>query len=372
MSEYYLIYRTEKGKPKSATHATMIEGTLTLELVKVIENELQKRYGNETFDVILYKKEKLSVSDDLELKHFVDAYETADGYDDYDFRGNRNGVLYEIESWIADLKEPAMIADPLDYSILVYDDVQHQKLGAIGSIEDLTNEEFDVLQKQFQKSYTGNYYPIFKATDSLPNDLESSVEFAALRKKLEDGRLSDGRLRPIREATHLADTIRDHRKSASPTKKTERTTPPPVAVSADPPTIYTVATGKGNRQASPLEVVGETVPIDWTDEPAIVKHAEPTPGDLLIVEHIKRLSVYLEPQSVVPQSTAPPDESAGRWVSLDEAASIRNLSKKTLETYRGQGQRDGQSGKDPQGYYWRQNAPVGKNAATEYFIPHRE
>jgi len=67
MSEYYLIYRTEKGKPKSATHATPIEGTLTLELVKAIENELQKRYGNDTFDVILYKKEKLSVSDALKL-----------------------------------------------------------------------------------------------------------------------------------------------------------------------------------------------------------------------------------------------------------------------------------------------------------------
>ena len=265
----YLIYRTEKGKPESTCHAALIEGTLTPELVKVIENELQKRYGNETFDVILYKKEKLSVPDDLKLKHFVDAYETADGYDDYDFRGNRNGVLYEIESWIADLKEPAMIADPLDYSILVYDDVQHQTLGAIDSIKDLTNEEFDVLQKQFQKSYTGNYYPIFKATDSLPNDLESRVEFAALRKKLEDGRLSDGRLRPIREATHLADTIRDHRKSASPTKKTERTTPPPVAVSAgvsakwgdpgsaDPPTIFMAPSSESQVDV----VIPQVVPV---------------------------------------------------------------------------------------------------------------
>ena len=150
-------------------------------------------------------------------------------------------------------------------------------------------------------------------------------------------------------------------------------TPVPTGAPAkwgDPPTIYTAVTGKGNRQAHPLEVVGETVPIDWTDEPAIVKHEEPTPGELLIVEHIKRLPGYREPQSVVPQSTAPPDESAGRWITRDEARDIRGVSIDTLADYRTQGIRseDGLSGIDAKNWHWKQDVARGRKVNTRYFL----
>ena len=119
--------------------------------------------------------------------------------------------------------------------------------------------------------------------DSLPNDLKSRVKLAELRQKLEVGvklaelrRLSNGRLCLMREALHLANTIRIHRGSAVPMKQPERAALPPVFVDSagvpakcdDPPPILMAATGKGNRQANPLEVVGETVPIEWADEPA--------------------------------------------------------------------------------------------------------
>ena len=63
----------------------------------------------------------------------------------------------------------------------------------------------------------------------------------------------------------------------------------------------------------------------------------------------------------------PPDELTGRWVPLDEVATIRNVSKGTLADYRTQGTKDadGLSGVDSMGYHWRRS---NSKAATEYFI----
>ena len=100
MTEYYLIYYAEKGKPKTATHAAILDD-VSQELAVAIKNEIKAQYGNETFDVILSKKKKLPVSDALKLKHLVDAYY----YDSDDrWRFQQNRVLYDIECWIDDLK----------------------------------------------------------------------------------------------------------------------------------------------------------------------------------------------------------------------------------------------------------------------------
>jgi len=104
MTEYYLVYRTEKGNPESATHAVAVEG-VSQKLAGAIENEIKKRYGNETFDVVFFKKQKMSVSKALKLKHLVDAYENDhNGYYEPRWKFQRNRVLDEIESWIDDLK----------------------------------------------------------------------------------------------------------------------------------------------------------------------------------------------------------------------------------------------------------------------------
>ena len=225
MTEYYLVYRTEKGNPESATHAVRVEG-INQKLAGAIENEIQNRYGSETFDVVFFKTQKMSISKAVKLKRLVDAYE-CDHNGDYDSRwkSNRNRVLYDIEYWIADLKtlqaNPNVVWEDshtspdveelFHYNILVYDDGEHKTLGAINSIGDLTIEEIEAFKPIFERTYTGMYHPVFMRDDELPTDLQSKITFAALRKKHEDGRISDGRLRPIREALNLADTIRNHR-----------------------------------------------------------------------------------------------------------------------------------------------------------------
>jgi hypothetical protein len=104
MTEYYLIYYAEKGKPDSATHAVIVDG-VSSKFAKVIENEIKKRYENKTFGVIFFKKQKTSPSHALKLKHLVDAYEyDHNGYYDPHWKFQRNRVLDEIESWIEDLK----------------------------------------------------------------------------------------------------------------------------------------------------------------------------------------------------------------------------------------------------------------------------
>jgi len=66
------------------------------------------------------------------------------------------------------------------------------------------------------------------------------------------------------------------------------------------------------------------------------------------------------------------DESQGKWVSWNEAASIRHLTRKTLNKYREDGitNPDGLFGRDSQGFYWKRDAKRGRNASTFYFIPH--
>lgn len=134
---------------------------------------------------------------------------------------------------------------------------------------------------------------------------------------------------------------------------------------ADTSKPRSAASSKGNRSTIPMEVYGEEVSIDPANEPANVRivNEQPTTDAHFIVEHIKRLQGYQKPQTV-----GPPDESRGRWVSLDEAAQIRNVSKDTLADYRTQGTKseDGLSGIDSQGFHWRRSK---LNAPTEYFIP---
>jgi hypothetical protein len=98
-TEYYLIYRTEKGNPESATHAAHIV-EMSQKLAATITDEIKKRYGNETFGIILFRKQKMSAPQALKLKHLVEAYYC----DDYRFACQQNRVLFEIEEWVEGLK----------------------------------------------------------------------------------------------------------------------------------------------------------------------------------------------------------------------------------------------------------------------------
>ena len=107
-----------------------------------------------------------------------------------------------------------------DYSILVYNS-EPKTLSAICSIGDMSAEEFDVFKALFEEQYTGIYETLFMVDDMLPTDLKSKIEFAELQKKLDEGRLSKGRERPIREAYALAESIRKHRESGTNAGKNE-------------------------------------------------------------------------------------------------------------------------------------------------------
>jgi len=98
---YYLIYHAEKGKPATATHAALI--AVKQKLARVIEDEIRTRCKNETFDVILFKKQALPALKALKLKRLIDAYYDNDNAF-HDGRDDRNKTLHDIECWVDDLK----------------------------------------------------------------------------------------------------------------------------------------------------------------------------------------------------------------------------------------------------------------------------
>lgn len=134
--------------------------------------------------------------------------------------------------------------------------------------------------------------------------------------------------------------------------------------------LFAAASGRNAVSKIPIEVYGETEEIYPTNETLEVHvvNTELSPGDLLIIDHIKRLDNYREPSAIPPNT---PDESKGRWVSQREAMEMYSLSKKALENYREKERckwiaDDGLSGIDEYGHWWRRKAP---NSPTEYFIP---
>jgi len=84
-----------------------------------------------------------------------------------------------------------------------------------------------------------------------------------------------------------------------------------------------------------------------------------------VLEPLKKASKKPEPATVNVKELAGKD---GEWVSLDRAAEIRKLTKKTLRKYRELGETfsDGLSGKDCYGFYWWREM---ENSSSEYFIP---
>lgn len=94
-------------------------------------------------------------------------------------------------------------------------------------------------------------------------------------------------------------------------------------------------------------------------------------GEVKYVQQSSFSELFPVSKGVTDSIVSVPDESEGRWVSLDEAAKIRNVKKKTLEKYREQGvtNSDELSGKDSHDFLWKREKKKGRNAATKYFIP---
>ncbi len=91
----------------------------------------------------------------------------------------------------------------------------------------------------------------------------------------------------------------------------------------------------------------------------------------LFVEVVDRLR---EHPIAVPPSTdtsdfSPLDETKGRWISQDEFLEKKNITRRTIGTYRNRGKKsgDGLMGKDEQGNHWRKYGTCA-NEKPEYFL----
>lgn len=88
-----------------------------------------------------------------------------------------------------------------------------------------------------------------------------------------------------------------------------------------------------------------------------------------VTEHFKAADFSPAGEPVLPAI----DESKGHWVSQDEFLEKKELTRRSLRTYRHRGRKskDKLSGMDSRGDHWKKNGKQ-KNEKAEYFLPNEE
>lgn len=123
MKEYYLIFRSNKNKIDSATHAVFI-GELPPEAVESIKEQIVQKFkprrGELPIEIIFFEKRSMPESKVARLEELIAAYENdSQGIYCPELRMYRNHVLYQVEEMVENYRrqQETLSAVPVEYFV---------------------------------------------------------------------------------------------------------------------------------------------------------------------------------------------------------------------------------------------------------------